>query len=169
MAGNTNNCFRLMSSFTFAQQVLLDFLAIPGILVTHDKKTRVRCLPEFHSPFQLLFQILLSFENHKSRDYMIRQDLRTLEKKLGPTIRLVAVETRDVLYALEAKMGPNQWQRVDEVYPVIRDIKAYYAEEDAAREAKGWLKGFLINNTLHPKPKKRPIRIRQVVNTESGK
>jgi hypothetical protein len=40
---------------------------------------------------------------------------------------------------------------------------------DAAREAKGWLKGFLINNTLHPKPKKRPIRIRQVVNTESGK
>jgi hypothetical protein len=96
------------------------------------------------------------------------ETIRTLEKKLGPTIRLVAVETRDVLYALEAKMGPNQWQRVDEVYPVIRDIKAYYAEEDAAREAKGWLKGFLINNTLHPKPKKRPIRIRQVVNTESG-
>jgi len=26
----------------------------------------------------------------------------------------------------------------------------------------------LINNTLKPKPIKRPIRIRQVVNTESG-
>jgi hypothetical protein len=60
------------------------------------------------------------------------ETIRTLEKKLGPTIRLVAVETRDVLYALEAKMGPNQWQRVDEVYPVIRDIKAYYAEEKAS-------------------------------------
>lgn len=94
--------------------------------------------------------------------------IRELEKKLGPTIRLVAVETKDVLYALEAKMGPNQWQRVDTVYPQIKDIKAYYAEHDAAREAKGWLKGFLINNTLSPKPKKRPIRIRQVVNTESG-
>jgi hypothetical protein len=97
------------------------------------------------------------------------ETIRTLEKKLGPTIRLVAVETKDVLYALEAKLGPNQWQRVDEVYPVIKDIKAYYSEEDAAREAKGWLKGFLINNTLNPRPKKRPIRIRQVVNTESGK
>ena len=94
--------------------------------------------------------------------------IRELEKKLGPTIRLVAVETKDVLYALEAKMAPNQWQQVDTVYPEIKNIKAYYAEHDAAREAKGWLKGFLINNTLSPKPKKRPIRIRQVVNTEAG-
>ena len=93
--------------------------------------------------------------------------IRRLEKKLGPAVRLVAVETKDVLYVLEAKMGPNQWQRVDAVYPVIKDINAYYGEEDAAREAKGWLKGFLLNNTLSPRPKKRPIRIRQVVNTES--
>ncbi|BBO71976.1 hypothetical protein DSCA_59060 [Desulfosarcina alkanivorans] len=97
------------------------------------------------------------------------ETIRILEKKLGPAVRLVAVETKDVLYALEAKMGPNQWQRVDEVYPMIRDIKAYYAEQEAAREAKGWLKGFLINNSLTPRPKKRPIRIRQVVNTESEK
>jgi hypothetical protein len=98
------------------------------------------------------------------------EDLETiqrLEKKLGPNIQLVAVETKNVLYALEAKMAPNHWQRVDTVYPQIKDIKAYYAHEDAAREAKGWLKGFLINNTLNPKPIKRPIRIRQVVNTES--
>jgi hypothetical protein len=96
------------------------------------------------------------------------ETIRALEKKLGPTIRLVAVETDAVLYALEAKMAPNQWQRVDTVYPEIKGIKAYYAEHDAAKEAKGWLKGFLINNTLTPRPKKRPIRIRQVVNTESG-
>jgi hypothetical protein len=92
--------------------------------------------------------------------------IRNLERKLGPTIRLVAVETKDVLYALEAKMGPNAWQRVDTVYPEIKDIKAYYAELEYAKEAKAWLKGFLINNTLDPKPRKRPIRIRQVVNTE---
>ncbi len=95
------------------------------------------------------------------------ETIRALEKKLGPTIRLVAVETKDVLYALEAKMAPNQWQRVDTAYPQIKDIKAYYAELDAAKAAKGWLKGFLINNPLHPKPLKRPIRIRQVVNTEA--
>ena len=94
------------------------------------------------------------------------ETIRNLEQKLGPNIRLVAVETKDVLYALEAKMAPNEWQRVDSVYPEIKDIKAYYAEEEAAREAKGWLKGFLINNKLNPKPQKRPIRIRQVVNTE---
>ena len=93
--------------------------------------------------------------------------IRALEKKLGPDIRLVAVEKKDVLYALEAKLAPNDWQRIDAVYPEIRDIKAYYDDFDAAREAKGWLKGFLINNTLSPKPRKRPIRIRQVVNTEA--
>ena len=92
--------------------------------------------------------------------------IRDLERKLGPNIRLVAVETKDVLYALEAKISPNRWRRVDAVYPQIKGIKAYYAEHDAAKEAKGWLKGFLLNNTLDPKPVKRPIRIRQVVNTE---
>ena len=95
------------------------------------------------------------------------ETIRKLEKKLGSHVRLVAVETKDVLYALEAKMAPNQWQRVDTVYPEIKGIKAYYAHEDAAREAKGWLKGFLINNSLIPRPQKRPIRIRQVVNTEA--
>jgi hypothetical protein len=96
------------------------------------------------------------------------ETIQALEKKLGPTIRLVAVEARDVLYALEVKMAPNQWQRVDAIYPEIKEIKAFYADQEAAKEAKSWLKGFLINNTLNPKPRKRPIRIRQVVNTESG-
>jgi hypothetical protein len=96
------------------------------------------------------------------------ETIQTLESKLGPNIRLVAVETKDVLYVLEAKLGPNQWERVDRVYPEIKDFKSFYTEHDDAREAKGWLKGFLINNTLNPKPQKRPIRIRQVVNTETG-
>lgn len=93
--------------------------------------------------------------------------IRSLEKKLGPTIRLVAVESNRVLYALEAKMGPTDWQRVDGVYPEIKGLKAYYPDLEAVKAAKGWLKGFLINNTLNPKPKKRPIRIREVVNTEA--
>ncbi len=96
------------------------------------------------------------------------ETIRDLERKLGANIRLVAVESEDVLYALEAKMAPNHWQRVDTVYPEIKGIKAYYAAHDTAREAKGWLKGFLINNTLNPRPIKRPIRIRQVVDTEGG-
>jgi hypothetical protein len=99
-----------------------------------------------------------------------QEDLETiqqLEKKLGPDIRLVAVESKDVLFVLEAKMAPNNWERVDSVYPEIGGINAYYANQDLAKEAKGWLKGFLINNKLSPKPKKRPIRVRQVVNTES--
>ncbi|WP_419661658.1 uncharacterized protein Dvar_20930 [Desulfosarcina variabilis str. Montpellier] len=95
------------------------------------------------------------------------ETVKALEKKLGSNIRLVAVETKSVLYALEAKMAPNQWQRVDTVYPEIKNIKAYYPREELAKEAKGWLKGFLINNNLNPKPRKRPIRIRQVVNTET--
>ena len=34
------------------------------------------------------------------------ETIRALEKKLGPTIRLVAVETKDVIYVMEAKMAP---------------------------------------------------------------
>lgn len=96
------------------------------------------------------------------------ETIRALERKLGPTIRLVAVETQHVIFALEAKLAPNQWQRVDRVYPEIKGIKAYFSEHDAAKAAKGWLKGFLLNNTLDPKPLKRPIRIRQVVDTEGS-
>ena len=92
--------------------------------------------------------------------------IRAMEKKLDPDICLVAVEAQDSIYALEAKMAPNEWHRVDTVYPEIKDLKAYYPDRDAAREAKGWLKEFLINNNLKPRPQKRPIRIRQVVNTE---
>ena len=94
------------------------------------------------------------------------ETIQRLERKLGPDVRLVAVEAKDVLFVLEAKMAPNVWERVDSVYPEIGGIQAFYTDRDLAREAKGWLKGFLINNNLSPKPRKRPIRVRQVVNTE---
>jgi hypothetical protein len=89
--------------------------------------------------------------------------IRRLENKLGPNVRLVAVKKKETIFALEAKVAPNSWKRVDEVYPEIKGLKAYYAGNDLAKEAKGWLKCFLIHNTLSPKPKKYPIRIRQVV------
>lgn len=94
------------------------------------------------------------------------ETIQQLEEKLGPDIRLVAVEAKDVLYVLEAKTAPKVWERVDRVYPEIKDIKAYYTDLAHASESKGMLKYFLINNKLSPKPKKRPIRIRQVLNTE---
>ncbi len=95
------------------------------------------------------------------------ESVKALEKEMGPEIRLVAIESKASLYTLEAKMAPNQWQRVDTVYPQITNINAFYPSEELAKEAKGWLKGFLINNNLKPKPKKRPIRVRKVVNPEA--
>lgn len=94
------------------------------------------------------------------------EEIQRLEKKLGPSICLVAVEKMETLYALEVKTAPNEWRRVDAVYPEIKELKAFYDGQEMVKAAKGWLKRFLITNTLSPKPKKRPIRIRQVVDAE---
>lgn len=82
--------------------------------------------------------------------------IRMLEKKLGPTIRLVAVESKMVLYAVEAKMGPNLWQRVDAVYPEIKNVKAYYNELEAAKEAKAGSRDFCSTTPSPPNPKSAP-------------
>jgi hypothetical protein len=92
--------------------------------------------------------------------------IRDLEKKLGDNICLVAVEKKNVLYALEAKKGPNEWQRVDMVYPEIESLKAYYSDYEMAKANKAALKTFLIQNQSKLSEKKRPIRIRQIVNTD---
>ena len=99
------------------------------------------------------------------------EDIKTiqaLERKLGAGICLVAVEKKDVLYVLEAKLAPNQWQRVDKVYRDIQDLKAYFNNYESARETKTALKRFLIQQQKKRKLAKRPIRIRQVVNTEQN-
>ena len=97
------------------------------------------------------------------------ETIRDLETKLDPDIFLVAVEAKDSIFVLEAKTAPKEWRRVDMVYPEIKEFQACYPEQDSAKEAKGWLKNFLTNNNLNPRPKKRPIRIRQMVNMESEK
>ena len=93
------------------------------------------------------------------------ETIRTLEKKLGSDICLVAVKKKDVLYALEAKLAPNQWKRVDQVYPEITDLKAYYGDYQRAKESKAALKRLLIGHRRHPPLQKRPLRIRQIVST----
>ncbi len=93
--------------------------------------------------------------------------IKALEKKLGDDIRLVAVRSKAVLYVLEAKMAPNQWLRVDRAYPQIEKLKAYFNDYEAAKESKAALKRFLINNKLSLR--KRPIRIRQIVDTEADR
>lgn len=85
--------------------------------------------------------------------------IRDLEKTLGDTICLLAVEKAGALYVLEAKMAPNRWKRIDQAYPEIDHLRAFFRNHEDARDAKAALKSFLSS----PKGKlfpKRPIRIR---------
>jgi hypothetical protein len=84
------------------------------------------------------------------------------EQKLPADVRLVAVKRSSEMYVLEAKLAPNEWQRVDRVYPEIEDLKSYYRDAEACKAAKAALKGFLISKKIKPQLKKRPIRIRVI-------
>jgi len=95
------------------------------------------------------------------------QIIRELEQKLGDDICLVAVHKRDVIYALEAKMSPSEWRRVDEVYPEVEGLKAFFNHYDEIKESKAALKRLLIANKGKMKEKKRPVRIRQIVHSPS--
>ena len=89
------------------------------------------------------------------------------EKQLPAEVRLVAVKRASEMYVLEAKLGPNEWLRVDKVYPEIEGLKSYFGDADACRAAKAALKGFLISNRLKPQLQKRPIRIRVIRASEA--
>ena len=88
------------------------------------------------------------------------EEIRSLEKKLGD-ICLIAVEKSDAIYALEAKIAPNVWKPVDQVYPDIENLRAYYSDEETAHLSKGALKSFLHSNT-HYKKLKKPVRVRKI-------
>ena len=85
--------------------------------------------------------------------------IKELEKQLKDTC-LIAVEKKEALYVLEAKLAPNQWERVDKVYSEIKDLKAYYPDEESAKISKGALKNLLQSKKM--KEKKKPIRVRKV-------
>ena len=85
--------------------------------------------------------------------------IRDLEKSLGEKVCLLAVEKKGALYVLEAKMAPNQWERIDHVYPEIENLCAFFTRHEDAHDAKAALKSFL--NSTKAKPlQKKPIRIR---------
>jgi hypothetical protein len=86
--------------------------------------------------------------------------IRALEKKLGD-VCLVAVERKDAIYMLEAKMAPNLWEPVDQVYPAIKGLKVFYSDEDTAKLAKSALKS-LLNAKKSEEIQKRPIRIKKI-------
>ena len=85
--------------------------------------------------------------------------IRDLEKSLGDKVCLLAVEKAGALYALEAKMGPNHWERIDLVYPEIDNLSAFFGCHEDAHDAKAALKSFL-NSAKAKSLHKRPIRIR---------
>lgn len=66
-------------------------------------------------------------------------------------------------FALEAKMGPNHWQAIDEVYPQI-ELPSLYLIWDEAKSAKNRLKGLLLG-PYRNQFKKRPIRIQKISKT----
>jgi hypothetical protein len=92
--------------------------------------------------------------------------IKALEQKLGENICLVAVEKKDVIYALEAKLAPNKWQRVDQTYPQIEGLKAYYSDYDKIKDAKNSLKSYLLSPKAKRFLKKYPLRIRQIVRAQ---
>ena len=94
------------------------------------------------------------------------KEIRDLEKKISDDICLVAVRKIDVLYVIEAKLSPNVWNRVDAVYPEIKELKPYYNNYDDAKASKSALKTFLIHNKVKLNITKRPVRIRQIINTK---
>jgi hypothetical protein len=85
--------------------------------------------------------------------------IRAFEKTLSVNVCLLAVEKNEALYVLEAKLGPNRWQRVDRAYPEIGRLKAFYDRHEDAHEAKAALKAYL-NSKAARELTKRPIRIR---------
>ena len=86
--------------------------------------------------------------------------IRALEKELGD-VCLVAVEKKDAIFLLEAKVGPNVWEPVDQVYPEIKGLKVFYSDEDTAKLAKSALKS-LLNAKKSEQIQKRPIRINKI-------
>jgi hypothetical protein len=85
--------------------------------------------------------------------------IRDLEKSLGDKVCLLAVEKEGALYVLEAKMAPNRWKRIDQAYPEIDQLRAFFQSHEDAHDAKTALKSFL-NSSRGKAFMKRPIRIR---------
>jgi hypothetical protein len=94
------------------------------------------------------------------------EEIKLLEEKLGEDLCLIAVEKNQAIYALEVKLAPNRWQRIDEAYPEIEGLRPYYSSYEKANSFKAVLKSFLNSQKVKGKIKKRPIRIRKITGPE---
>jgi hypothetical protein len=88
------------------------------------------------------------------------QAVKALEKELG-RVCLVAVEPKEALYAVEAKLGPNSWVPVSRAFPELSGLASYYADREDAQAAKSSLKSLLAGRP-ELKRIKKPIRIRKI-------
>lgn len=86
--------------------------------------------------------------------------IRTLERQMDD-VCLLAVKKSQHLYALEAKVGINDWRPVNQVMRGLPLIAAYFASEEEAKRAKGQLKNYL-GSTARRRRLKRPIRIHKI-------
>ena len=89
-------------------------------------------------------------------NYLTR--IRDLENEIDPDICLLAIK-RPHLFILEAKLAPNHWESIKEVYPET-GFKAFYTDFESAKTAKSELKLFFKGQ--NKEFKKRPIRIRKI-------
>lgn len=86
-------------------------------------------------------------------------DNPTIEARHGDKVCFVKSEKPN-FFMIEAKMGPNVWRPIGEVYPQIEQISSY-REWDQAKYAKTRLKALLLGPYKN-QVKKRPIRIRKI-------
>ncbi|MCG8376242.1 MAG: hypothetical protein MI702_07150 [Chlorobiales bacterium] len=86
--------------------------------------------------------------------------IKALEKELG-RVCLVAVEKKEAFFAVEAKLGPNNWVPVSQAFPEMAGLASYYADREDAQAAKSSLKSLLTGRP-ELRPIKKPIRIRKI-------
>ncbi len=86
-------------------------------------------------------------------------DYPTVEAQDSDKACIVTSE-KPKFFMIEAKMGPNVWRPIGEVYPQIEQTLSY-REWDQAKYAKTRLKALLLGPYKN-QVKKRPIRILKI-------
>lgn len=72
----------------------------------------------------------------------------------------IEIPMEENLYILEAKVGPNNWKEIVDIYPDM-GIESRYSSEKQALLTKSKLKSSLSTN-WKGKYKKHPIRVRKM-------
>lgn len=86
-------------------------------------------------------------------------NIHTLEDTRSGDVCLVKIKEPHY-FVVEAKVGPNDWRPIEEIYPHI-EVVSSHIKWDHAKFAKNKLKGLLLGPYKN-ETKKRPIRIRKI-------